>query len=99
MSDSNPQHQKPLQILVFSASLRNGSLNTRLANLAAQAITKNGGKVDFANMSEFDCLLSTRTWRQMVNIPQAPKNYVNGSYQMMHLLFHLQSTMALCPAI
>jgi chromate reductase, NAD(P)H dehydrogenase (quinone) len=55
MSDSNPQHQKPLQILVFSASLRNGSLNTRLANLAAQAITKNGGKVDFANMSEFDC--------------------------------------------
>src|SRR5436190_8339672 len=45
----------PLRFLVFSASLRNDSLNTRLAKLAALAIEKNGGKVDFANMSEFDC--------------------------------------------
>ena len=28
---------------------------TRLATLAAKAIVKNGGIVDFANMSEFDC--------------------------------------------
>lgn len=41
--------------LVFSASLRSGSLNTRLAKLAAQVIEKNGGTVDFANMDEFDC--------------------------------------------
>lgn len=48
-------HNEPLRFLVFSASLRNDSLNTRLAKLAALAIEKNGGKADFANMSEFDC--------------------------------------------
>jgi chromate reductase len=51
-----PHNQnEPLRFLVFSASLRNDSLNTRLARLATLAIEKNGGKVDFANMSEFDC--------------------------------------------
>jgi chromate reductase len=50
----NGQHQ-PTRFLVFSASLRNDSLNTRLAKLAALAIEKNGGQVDYATMSEFDC--------------------------------------------
>ena len=45
----------PTRFLVFSASLRNDSLNTRLAKLAGQIIEKNGGVLDFANMSEFDC--------------------------------------------
>jgi chromate reductase len=54
------EHQKkgkqdPLRILIFSASLRRDSLNTRLTKLAASAIEKNGGIVDFASMSEFDC--------------------------------------------
>jgi chromate reductase len=49
------KHQEPLRVLVFSASLRKGSLNTRLAKLTALAIEKNGGKADLANMSEFDC--------------------------------------------
>jgi len=35
--------------------LRNDSLNTRLAKLAPGVIEKKGGKVDFANMSDFDC--------------------------------------------
>ena len=47
--------QTPTRVLVFSASLRKDSLNTSLAKLAASAIEKNGGVVDFANMSEFDC--------------------------------------------
>ena len=47
--------QDPLRILLFSASLRNDSLNTRLAKLAAQVIEMKGAKVDYANMSEFDC--------------------------------------------
>ena len=47
--------QERLRILVFSASLRKDSLNTSLAKLAASAIEKNGGIVDFANMSDFDC--------------------------------------------
>jgi chromate reductase, NAD(P)H dehydrogenase (quinone) len=48
--------QEPLRILVFSASLRKDSLNTSLARLAATVIEKNGGKTDFANMSDFDCI-------------------------------------------
>ncbi len=47
--------REPMSFLVFSASLRDNSLNTRLAKLAVQVIEKNGGKVDSANMSEFDC--------------------------------------------
>jgi len=45
----------PLQFLIFSASLRKDSLNTRLAKLATLVIEKNGGKTDYADMSEFDC--------------------------------------------
>ena len=45
---------EPLRFLVFSASLRTDSLNTRLALLAAQVIEKNGGVVDYAQMQDFD---------------------------------------------
>lgn len=45
----------PLQILVFSASLRQKSLNTQLIHLAAQLLEKHGAKVDMAHMNEFDC--------------------------------------------
>lgn len=47
--------EPPLRILVFSASLRKASLNKKLISLAAKIIEKTGAKVDFANMSEFDC--------------------------------------------
>jgi NAD(P)H-dependent FMN reductase len=50
----NDQRQ-PISLLVFSASLRNDSLNTQLAKLAASLIEKNGAKADFASMSDFDC--------------------------------------------
>jgi chromate reductase, NAD(P)H dehydrogenase (quinone) len=46
--------QEPLKFLIFSASLRKNSLNTKLANLAAKIIQKNGGITDLADMSEFD---------------------------------------------
>jgi len=46
---------QPLRILVFSASLRKDSINTRLAKLAADVIVKNGGVADVASMSDFDC--------------------------------------------
>lgn len=46
--------QEPLRLLVFSASLRTGSLNTRLAKLAATVVEKQGGIVDFVDMKEFD---------------------------------------------
>jgi len=49
------QKPEPVRYLLFSASLRTASLNTRLIKLAASLIEKNGGTVDFASMSEFDC--------------------------------------------
>ena len=46
--------REPIRLLVFSASLRAGSLNTRLAALAADAVRRGGGEVDMARMADFD---------------------------------------------
>lgn len=46
--------REPLNILVFSASLRAKSLNTRLARLAAAAIERHGATADLGSMREFD---------------------------------------------
>ena len=54
MNDQD-NHDKQIKILVFSASLRKDSFNTRLAKLAGDVITKNGGIADYATMTEFDC--------------------------------------------
>ena len=48
------QAREPVRFLVLSASLRAGSLNSRLAQLAAAAIAANGGDVDLAAMGDFD---------------------------------------------
>jgi chromate reductase, NAD(P)H dehydrogenase (quinone) len=42
--------REPVRFLVFSASLRDGSLNTRLADLAATTLELNGGEVDRARL-------------------------------------------------
>ncbi len=52
MTDRLPR--QPVRFLVFSASLRRDSLNSRLAELAARTIAANGGEVDRAAMREFD---------------------------------------------
>ena len=46
--------REPIRFLVFSASLRRGSLNSKLAALAAVAIEANGGDVAVASMRDFD---------------------------------------------
>jgi chromate reductase len=51
----NKNKREPIRFLVFSASLRKDSLNTQLAKLAKESIEKLNGKVDYAEMSEFDC--------------------------------------------
>lgn len=45
---------RDVRFLVFSASLRRESLNSRLATLAARMVQAHGGEVDLAQMSEFD---------------------------------------------
>lgn len=47
--------RRPIHILVFGASLRQGSLNNRLASLAATVAERNGATVDEARIAEFDC--------------------------------------------
>lgn len=51
----DPDSREPVHFLVFSASLRDDSLNTRLAGLAAATVVANGGTVDYRSMREFDC--------------------------------------------
>ncbi|HEX3301156.1 MAG TPA: NAD(P)H-dependent oxidoreductase, partial [Actinomycetota bacterium] len=46
--------RQPVRFLVFSASLRQDSLNTQLAELAATVIESNGGLVDLEPMRLFD---------------------------------------------
>jgi chromate reductase, NAD(P)H dehydrogenase (quinone) len=52
MSDDGTR--EPVHFLVFSASLRADSLNSRLARVAAATLESHGGNVDVASMSEFD---------------------------------------------
>jgi len=47
--------RRPVRLLVFSASLRRESLNTRLAQLATRAIEQHGATVDYAAMADFAC--------------------------------------------
>ena len=55
MNTQQNSPREPVRFLLFSASLRKDSLNTRLATSARHLIEKNGGEVDFASMGEFDC--------------------------------------------
>ena len=44
-----------VRFLVFGASMREGSLNDRLATLAAATIAQKGGAVERAKMADFEC--------------------------------------------
>jgi NAD(P)H-dependent FMN reductase len=50
-----PEGAGEVSYLVFAGSLRHGSLNDRLAKLAAGVLRANGGIVDQAAMADFDC--------------------------------------------
>ena len=54
MAAAEPQRLE-VRFLVFAASLRDDSLNARLADLACACIEANGGIADRASMAEFDC--------------------------------------------
>jgi chromate reductase len=56
MNGSAPSgfEREQVRFLVFSASLRSDSLNSRLARLAATTIEANGGIVDSTSMPDFD---------------------------------------------
>jgi NAD(P)H-dependent FMN reductase len=47
--------RRRIRVLIFGASLRRGSLNQRLAELAALVVEEQGGTADRAAMADFDC--------------------------------------------
>jgi len=49
------EERRGIRILVFGASLRQGSLNDRLAAAAARVVERKGGTADLAMMLDFDC--------------------------------------------
>lgn len=51
---TTPGSQPKLNVLVFAASLREDSLNKKLAALAARIAEQHGASVDHASMREFD---------------------------------------------
>jgi NAD(P)H-dependent FMN reductase len=44
-----------VKLLVFGASMREGSMNDRLASLAAEVVAEKGGSVERATMANFEC--------------------------------------------
>jgi chromate reductase, NAD(P)H dehydrogenase (quinone) len=63
----------PVRFLVFSASLREESLNTRLARLAADTIESQGGIVDRAAMHEFDSPSYDADAERVEGLPNGPQ--------------------------
>lgn len=53
--DTQSKKGEPMRILLFSASMRKDSLNTKLALLAREILEKNGSEVIYAGIQEFDC--------------------------------------------
>ncbi len=72
---SGVQPREPVRFLVFSASLRSGALNERLARLAAETITANGGEVDVAKMSDFDAPSYDADVQESEGFPQTSEEF------------------------
>lgn len=66
---------EPIRFLVFAASLRDGSLNTQLADLTERVIAQNGGKVDRAAMSEFDAASYDQDLQDSTGFPSGAKEF------------------------
>src|SRR4051812_40633917 len=64
-----------VKLLVFGASLRKGSLNDRLATLAAECIEAKGGTADRAAMADFDCPAYDGDTEQAGDFPQHARDF------------------------
>lgn len=67
--------REPVRFLVFSASLRADSLNSRLAQLASATIRAHGGEVDPASMEEFDAPSYDADAERATGSPQGPDEF------------------------
>ena len=71
-----PDGREPLRVLVFSASLRAGSLNTRLATLAADVIRRAGAEADEASMADFDAPSFDGDVEESVGFPPGAQTFL-----------------------
>ena len=105
MASTSLPRPEPVRYLLFSASLRIGSLNTRLAELARGAIEKHSGTVDPAAMSDFDCPsysqrvplehLGVRVYPDMFSLAQAHQAFdAQGQIANQQLAGRLDQTIA-----
>ena len=69
------KHQEPLRILVIAASARTGSLNAKLAELAAEVITERGGIADYKSIAEFDCPSFNNDAEKQSGIPSGAEKF------------------------
>ena len=63
----------PVRVLLFSASLRADSLNTRLARLAREAMEHVGAAVDWAAMQDFDAPSYNQDVEKGSGFPPGPR--------------------------
>jgi chromate reductase, NAD(P)H dehydrogenase (quinone) len=71
------RNDEPIRFLIFSASLRSGSLNSTLINLTAKAIEKIGAVADIADMRDFDCPSFNFDEEHHNNIPSGAEAFRN----------------------
>jgi len=74
-ADPTAAAREPIRFLVFSASLRAGSLNGRLARLAAETIRASGGDVDLAVMEDFDAPSYDADVQAVEGFPKAAETF------------------------
>lgn len=64
--------RQPVRVLVFGASLREGSMNAKLAAIAARALELEGADVDYATMRDFDAPSYDGDLEKAEGIPPGP---------------------------
>ena len=69
------KQQDPLRILVLAASARTGSLNVKLAQLAAQVIVKRGAVADLKSIAQFDCPSFNQELEKGIGIPSGAEQF------------------------
>lgn len=76
MNEQHPTEQRePLRFLIFSASLRDDSLNNQLAKLAANIIVKQGAIADLATFDEFDAVSYNQDLESQEVFPDEAKEF------------------------
>ena len=68
--NTKSRQQEPLRILVIAASSRTGSLNLKLAQLAANVVVKKGAVAELISINEFDCPSFNQDVEKEFGIPE-----------------------------